>query len=643
MLQLSLLGSVSSINNMATMRSIKSTPLYSLLLFFFFLYCHNQLHHVHAQLGRLPPNITGYTCSLNQTTYPCQTYAFYRATAPDFLDLASVGDLFSVSRLMISNPSNISSPTSPLVNNQSLFVPLTCGCNSVNITTAISSANLTYTIQPGDTYYLVSTEKFQNLTTYQSVEVVNPTLVPTNLTIGQNVVFPIFCKCPDATQLQNQVNYLVSYVFQPWDTIESVASLFGSTAQSVISLNGQNIQPSDTIFVPVSRLPILSQPSVAPVTSKKCERRGAVTGLAIGLGLCGGLLILISGLWGYREALLKRRREVEMDKERQKLGAGGTGVSKKVDLNLMADVSDCLDKYRVFGIEELREATDGFDQRCVIQGSVYRGCIDGEMYAIKKMKWNAYEELKILQKVNHGNLVKLEGFSIDPEDGNCYLIYEYVENGSLHSWLHGNKHEKLSWKTRLRIAIDVANGLQYIHEHTRPRVVHKDIKSSNILLDANMRSKIANFGLAKSGCNAITMHIVGTQGYIAPEYLADGVVSTKMDVFSFGVVLLELVSGREAVVDEEGKFLWTSVTGILDGKEETKEKKLKGWMDGVLLQEPCSMESVMNVMTVAVACLHREPSRRPSMVDIVYALCKSDEILFDVSEDGLSPRQVVAR
>lgn len=255
------------------------------------------------------------------------------------------------------------------------------------------------------------------------------------------------------------------------------------------------------------------------------------------------------------------------------------------------------------------------------------------------------DDFLILQ-VNHGNLVKLEGFCIDQEEANCYLVYEFVENGSLHSWLHekNKKKEKLSWKTRLRIAIDIANGLQYIHEHTRPRVVHKDIKSSNILLDSNMRAKIANFGLAKSGCNAITMHIVGTQGYIAPEYLSDGVVSTKMDVFSFGVVLLELISGREPI-DESGKVLWAKVNVVLDGEdEEEKVKRLKGWMDDCLLKENVSMEGVMNVMTMAVACVQKDPSKRPTMVEIVYALCKSDDVLFDVSEDGLSPRpQVVAR
>ncbi|XP_021291752.1 serine/threonine receptor-like kinase NFP [Herrania umbratica] len=605
-----------------------------LLLFFLF---HRSVR------SQLPPNITGYNCTANQTTYPCQTYAFYRATAPDFLDLASIGDLFHVSRLMISEPSNISSPSSPLIADQSLFVPITCSCNPTNATFgSLSAANLTYTIKAGDTFYIVSTSNFQNLTTYQSVEVFNPTFVPTQLEIGDKIVFPIFCKCPNETQVQNGVNYLVSYVFQPSDNVSLVASRFGVQTQAITDLNGNNIQPSDTIFIPVNRLPVLSQPEVGPAASPgKTERKGVIVGLAIGLGICGVLLVLSFVVLHHREVLSKRRDMEDAERQNLKFNRPGMGM-KGMEVNLMADVSDCLDKYRVFKIEELREATDYFSESCLIQGSVYKGSIHGDIYAIKKMKWNACEELKILQKVNHGNLVKLEGFCIDPEDTNCYLVYEFIENGSLYSWLHENENEKLNWKTRLRIAVDVANGLQYIHEHTRPRVVHKDLKSSNILLDSNMRAKIANFGLAKSGCNAITMHIVGTQGYIAPEYLADGVVSTKMDVFSFGVVLLELISGREAI-DQEGKLLQASVNGILEGNEERKVKKVRDWMDGRLLEESCSMESVMSVMAVAIACLNKDPSRRPSMVDIVYALSKSDDLFFDVSEDGLSAPPVVAR
>nr|XP_043629552.1 serine/threonine receptor-like kinase NFP [Erigeron canadensis] len=584
-------------------------------------------------------NTTGYACNqLNQTSPSCQAYAFYTSMGPNYLDLASISDLFSVSRPMIAKPSNLTSLTSPLSPNQSLFIPLTCTCNSVNTTTNLSYAKLNYTIKKGDTFYLVSTELYHNLTTYQSVQIVNPTLVPINLTIGQDVIFPIFCKCPTKTQLQNQLNYLISYVFQPFDTIESIASRFGSTIKSILEANGNSVFNTwDTVFVPVSRLPELTQPT--PVNNVSLghtkERKKEVIGLGIGLGVCGLLLLILVCCWAYKESLWKKNKVKNDDVENKQ--------KKDVGVSLMADVSDCLDKYKVYSIQELNEATDGFDERWVIQGSVFKGYLNGKHYAIKKMKWNACEELKILQKVNHGNLVMLEGFCIDSSDANCYLVYEYLENGSLYTRLHESNIERLSWRTRLRIAVDVANGLQYIHEHTRPRVVHKDVKSSNILLDTHMRAKIANFGLAKSGCNAITMHIVGTQGYIAPEYLADGVVSTKMDVFSFGVVLLELISGREAV-DKDGKVLWIEAYEKFNGDEEKHYKhKLKGFIDDFLLRESCSIDNVMNIMSIAIACLHKDPSRRPSMVDIVYALCKSDDLFTDLSEEGFSPRQVIAR
>ncbi|CAJ1966976.1 unnamed protein product [Sphenostylis stenocarpa] len=598
----------------------------------------------HAQTPRQQNN-TGFKCTGTRT---CAAYAFYRASAPNFLDLAAVGDLFEVSRLMISTPSNISSVSSPLVQNQPLFVPLTCSCNPVNATFgSLSYANISYTIQPNDTFYIVSTFKFNNLTTYPSVETVNPTLVATGLSIGQVTIFPVFCKCPDT----NNTNYMISYVVQPEDNISSIASAFGVKEQAIIDVNNDTLYDYDTIFIPVAQLPVLSQPAVAPAappSGNGRDRTGTVRGLAIGLGVVGLLLVLVlvSGVWVWRELVLKKslgmKDEEEGGKKNVYLG-GKEGEKGGLDVKLMANVSDCLDKYRVFGVEELVEATDGFDGRSLIEGSVYRGKIDGGVFAIKKMKWNAYEELKILQKVNHGNLVKLEGFCIDPEEANCYLVYEYVENGSLYSWLHEEKKEKLNWKTRLRIAIDIANGLQYIHEHTRPRVVHKDIKSSNILLDSNKRAKIANFGLAKSGMNAITMHIVGTQGYIAPEYLADGVVSTKMDVFSFGVVLLELISGKE-VIDEEGNLLWASATRTFEvDSEQEKVRRLKEWLDKDILRETCSMESLMGVLTVAIACLHKDQSKRPSIIDIAYALSKSEDLGFDISDDGIGSPRVVAR
>lgn len=359
-------------------------------------------------------NNTGYTCpnnnNNNNNTYPCQTYVYYKATPPNYLDLATISDLFQLSRLMISKPSNISSPSSPLLPNQPLLIPLTCSCNFINTTFgSISYSNITYTIKPNDTFFLVSTINFQNLTTYPSVQVVNPNLVATNLSIGDNAVFPIFCKCPDKTKTNS--SFMISYVVQPHDNVSSIASMFGTSEKSIVDVNGERLYDYDTIFVPVTELPVLKQPStIVPSPAPRGnsddgddddDKSGIVKGLAIGLGILGFLLILVIVFWFYREVLFKKEKKGKGLYFGDKGYKGNDEKKKKMDVNFMANVSDCLDKYRVFGFDELVEATDGFDERFLIQGSVYKGEIDGQVYAIKKMKWNAYEELKILQKVIH--------------------------------------------------------------------------------------------------------------------------------------------------------------------------------------------------------------------------------------------------
>ncbi|KAG9455260.1 hypothetical protein H6P81_008164 [Aristolochia fimbriata] len=433
---------------------------------------------------------------------------------------------------------------------------------------------------------------------------------------------------------------------------------FGSSDVDLLTFvnggKGREIKPFSTILVPVSDLPKFDQPRLVSASrwdTKRNRDSGVVVGLSVALGvMCLSVFVLVGGILWYWNRKRKLRKGIMKEAAQKK---GILIQTSNPDESFMADVSECLDKYKVFPVEELREATMDFDDGCVIEGSVYRGHIRGEVYAVKKMKWNAFEELKILQKVNHHSLVRLEGFCINAHDGNCYLVYEYVQNGSLHSWLHGGRNrsrgEELDWKRRLQIAVDVANGLQYIHQHTSPSVVHKDIKSSNILLDGSLRAKIANFGLARTGCNAVTTNILGTQGYLAPEYLQDGLVTDKMDVFAFGVVLLELVSGREAI-GETGEMLWAEAERTLfqEGRKEEeyscKEERFKGWVDEALVEQ-CgfSTESVGNVVSVARACLQRHFGRRPSMVDIVYMLCKADELYFDFSEDGLVPTGIMAR
>ncbi|KAJ3680291.1 hypothetical protein LUZ60_016569 [Juncus effusus] len=594
-----------------------------------------------------PASVDGFNCSSNRTIYPCQAYALYRAglgSGPQ--DLVSVGDLFGVSRLMVARSSNLSTTASPKLG-EPLLIPLSCDCLSSYENH--SYFPVSYQINAGDTYYFVSTTKFQNLTQYQAVEIVNPTLVPTNLTIGVMVDFPIFCQCPKPG---DNVSNFITYVVQPSENYASIAANFGTDVKTLVSLNGAEslIQPYSTILVPLSKSPppILLKnstgtattpapaPSTPPVVVTKNDRNGLITGLSVALGIVGALLllslILMAVLW---RSFVSRDRGEETGRKvshgEARFGRNGSGNK------LMMDITEWLDKYKVFQLEELQKATGNFDSSYVIEGTVYKASIDGEVFAVKKMKWNACEELKILQKVNHTNLVKLEGFCIDSESGTCYLVYEYLENGSLDTWLHdSDRARKLTWHNRLRVALDLANGLQYIHEHTWPRVVHKDIKTSNVLLDSALHAKIANFGLAKTGHNAVTTHIVGTQGYIAPEYLSDGLVTTKMDVFAYGVVLLELISGKEAM-NSDGEALWMEAENqIFNVKDGRKEGRIRSWMDPALADQTCPIESVVSVVNVAKACLNNDPSKRPSMVDVCYTLSKADEVFADYSGDSLS-------
>uniref|UniRef100_A0A5K1GVJ5 LysM domain-containing protein n=1 Tax=Nymphaea colorata TaxID=210225 RepID=A0A5K1GVJ5_9MAGN len=203
-------------------------------------------------------SIIGYTCPNQSNRQPCQTMAFYRAQSPLFANLSAISDLFGVSMLSIKQASNLSSETSPLVDGQKLLIPINCDCMG-----NLSQANITYQIKGGDTFYLVSTVSFGNLTTYQAVEAANPTLIPTNLDIGVMVVFPIRCRCPTPSQLRKGLNSLITYVVEAGDTLRSVATMFNSSVQDIISVNGglSKLVPYDTILVPVSQFPQFSQPT----------------------------------------------------------------------------------------------------------------------------------------------------------------------------------------------------------------------------------------------------------------------------------------------------------------------------------------------------------------------------------------------
>ncbi|KAJ6394628.1 hypothetical protein OIU77_023773 [Salix suchowensis] len=254
------------------------------------------------------------------------------------------------------------------------------------------------------------------------------------------------------------------------------------------------------------------------------------------------------------------------------------------------------------------------------------------MTATKTKEFTA--EMKILCKVHHTNLVELIGYAAS--DAELFLIYEYAQKGSLRSHLHDpqNKgHTPLSWIMRVQIALDAARGLEYIHEHTKTHYVHRDIKTSNILVDGSFKAKISDFGLAKlvgktGEGEATATKVVGTYGYLAPEYLSDGLATTKSDVYAFGVVLFEIISGKEAIIRTEGavtknperrSLASTMLAALRNSPDSMSMSSLKDLIDPNMM-DLYPHDCVFKLAMLAKQCVDEDPILRPDMKQVVISL-----------------------
>nr|XP_043632978.1 receptor protein kinase CLAVATA1-like [Erigeron canadensis] len=259
-------------------------------------------------------------------------------------------------------------------------------------------------------------------------------------------------------------------------------------------------------------------------------------------------------------------------------------------------------------------------------GTVYRALMpNGVDVAIKRLHGRDYgfdAEIKTLGRYKHRNIVRLLGFVTKGEVN--LLIYEYMSNGSLGDILHGPGGEHIQWEARYKIAVEVAKGLCYLHHDCSPMIVHRDVKSNNILLDSDFEAHVADFGLAKflrpSGASEYMSCIAGSFGYIAPEYVHTLKVDEKSDVYSFGVVLLVLISGKKAV----GEFgdgveivKWVRDT-ISKNPRPTDSSVVLSLLDSRL--RGYSLSSVADVLKISMMCVRYDSTTRPSMREVVYML-----------------------
>ncbi|KAG8084684.1 hypothetical protein GUJ93_ZPchr0010g10450 [Zizania palustris] len=313
----------------------------------------------------------------------------------------------------------------------------------------------------------------------------------------------------------------------------------------------------------------------------------------------------------------------------------------------MSDIS--MGNSRFFTYEELYQITDGFSAHKLLGqggfGSVYKGSLlDGKEVAVKQLKDGGGQgerefqaEVEIISRVHHRHLVSLVGYCISSNQR--LLVYDFVPNNTLHYHLHGHGRPVLDWLARVKIAAGAARGIAYLHEDCHPRIIHRDIKSSNILLDNNFEAHVADFGLARLALDAVThvtTRVMGTFGYMAPEYASSGKLTERSDVFSFGVVLLELISGRKPVdasrpLGDESLVEWARPLLLraieTGGLEELVDPGLDNNFNEV---------EMFRMIEAAAACVRNSASRRPRMSQVVRVL----DSLADIDlTNGVQPGQ----
>ncbi|GFP95054.1 probable leucine-rich repeat receptor-like protein kinase at5g49770 [Phtheirospermum japonicum] len=430
----------------------------------------------------------------------------------------------------------------------------------------------------------------------------------------------------DSVSLSDPVKNRNNYLLLSLQVFPSGQDHFNRTALSQIGfiLSNQTFKPPPEFrpfYFIANNYPYFEE------GSKGSSNTVVIIGAAAG-GFILFLLLLIAGAYAIRQ---KRRAETATKK---------SDPFALWDPNSNSGAVPQLRGARNFSFDEIKKCTNNFSEINVIgsggYGKVHRGTLgNGQLVAIKRAQKGSSQgavefknEIELLSRVHHKNVVSLVGFCFD--QGEQMLVYEYMTNGSLKDSLTGKTGIRLDWTRRLRIALGAARGVQYLHDLANPPIIHRDIKSNNILLDERLNAKVADFGLSKPMGEPENGHIItqvkGTMGYLDPEYYMTEELTEKSDVYSFGVLLFELLTSRAPIA--KGKYIVREVKEAIDRTKNLYN--LESILDPIVASN-MAPGSVEKFVDLALRCVQELGVNRPTMSEVV----KEIENIMEMA--GLSP------
>ncbi|XP_057737631.1 probable receptor-like protein kinase At1g80640 isoform X1 [Arachis stenosperma] len=354
---------------------------------------------------------------------------------------------------------------------------------------------------------------------------------------------------------------------------------------------------------------------------KGSHNKTVVISVAVATGAVGAVILALLCFW-----ICHTKRPSKSNKKNQSLHISDTVEKGLIGMKTIG-MKGCAP---IIDYKQIEKSTNNFDESNILGeggfGCVYKARLDDNLVvAVKKLHCQTQNaerefenEVQLLSKIQHPNIIPLLACSINGDTR--FIVYQLMQNGSLEAHLHGpTRGSALTWNMRMKIALDTARGLEYLHEHCHPPVIHRDMKSSNILLDANFNAKLSDFGLAITDGSQSKKNIKlsGTLGYVAPEYLLDGKLTDKSDVYAFGVVLLELLLGRKPVEKLAPAQCQSIVTWAMPAL--TDRSKLRNIVDPVI-KDTMDVKHLYQVAAVAVLCVQPEPSYRPLITDVLHSL-----------------------